>query len=88
MKPGEIFPVDVEFYPHSRVWHKGEYIQVFLAGRFIKSEWFHDNNMNHEVDNGDGKHVIHTGGKYDSYLQIPDIPPKYSSGDYIYRGSL
>jgi predicted acyl esterase len=88
MKPGEIFPVDLEFYPHSRVWHKGEYIQVLLAGRFIKTEWFHDVAMNHEVDNGNGKHVIHTGGKYDSYLQIPVVPPKYTSGDYIYRGTL
>ena len=86
MKPGEIFPVDIEIYPHSRVWHKGEYISVQLAGRYIKSEWFHDVAMNHDTDNGNGKHVIHTGGKYDSYLQIPAIPPKYVSGDYVYRG--
>ena len=84
-KPGEIVPVDIEFYPHSRVWHKGEYISVRLAGRFIKSEWFHDVSMDHEVDNGDGIHVIHTGGQYGSYLQIPTIPPKYTSGDYVYK---
>lgn len=86
LQPGEIVPVDIEFYPHSRVWHKGEYISVRLAGRFIKTEWFHDNSMDHEVDNGDGIHVIHTGGQYDSYLQIPTIPPKYTSGDYVYQG--
>jgi len=86
MKPEEVFPVDIEFYPHSRIWHKGEYISIQLAGRFIKTEWFHDIAMNHETDNGTGKHVIHTGGKYDSYLQIPCIPPKYTSGDYVYRG--
>lgn len=86
MKPGEIFPVDIEMYPHSRVWHKGEYISIQLAGKFIKTKWFHDVAMNHETDNGEGKHVIHTGGKYDSYLQIPAIPPKYTSGDYVYRG--
>lgn len=85
-KPGEIRPVDIEMYPHSRVWHKGEYIVVRMAGRFIKSEWFHDASMNHEVDNGNGIHVIHTGGQYDSYLQIPTIPPKYTAGEYIYRG--
>lgn len=84
--PGEIVPVDVEFYPHSRIWHKGEKLQVMIAGRFIKTEWFHDNDMNHQTDNGDGLHVIHTGGQYDSYLQIPAIPPKYQVGDYIYRG--
>ena len=32
-----------------------------------------------------GKHIIHSGGKYDSYLQIPVIPPKYRAGDYVYR---
>jgi hypothetical protein len=37
-------------------------------------------------DTGDkGKHIIHSGGKYDSYLQIPEIPPKYQAGDYIYH---
>ena len=59
---------------------------MVIAGRFIKTEWFHDGNMNHQVDNGDGMHVIHTGGEHDSYLQIPTVPPKYQVGDYIYRG--
>jgi len=86
MKPGERFPVEIEFYPHSRVWHKGEYISIQLAGRFIKTTWFHDVAMNHDTDNGSGTHVIHTGGQYDSYLQVPVIPPKYTSGDFVYRG--
>lgn len=86
MKPGEIVPVDVEMYPHSRFWHKGEKIQVVVAGRFIKTEWFHDNDMNHKTDNGNGMHVIHTGGEHQSYLQIPVIPPKYQVGDYIWHG--
>ena len=83
---GEIVPVDVEFYPHSRYWHKGEQLQIEIAGRFIKTEWFHDTDFNHETDNGEGTHVIHTGGKNDSYLQIPTVPPKYQVGDYIWKG--
>ena len=86
MQPGEIVPVDVEMYPHSRLWHKGEKLQVVIAGRFIKTEWFHDNDMNHKTDNGDGMHVIHTGGEHQSYLQIPVVPPKYKVGDYIWHG--
>lgn len=86
MQPGEIVPVDVEFYPHARFWHKGEKLVVVVAGRFIKTEWFHDTDMNHETDNGDGMHVIHTGGKYASYLQVPVVPPKYKVGDYVWRG--
>ena len=86
LEPGKIYPLDIEMYPHSRIWHKGEYIVVRLAGKFIKTEWFHDAAMNHNVDNGDGMHVIHTGGEHQSYLQVPAIPPKYVSGDYVYRG--
>lgn len=86
LTPGEPICVDIEMYPHSRIWHKGEYIVVRLAGKFWKTEWFHDSSMNHSVDNGGAEHIIYTGGKYDSYLQIPTVPPKYKSGDYVYRG--
>jgi len=24
LKPGEIVPVDIEIWPHSRIWHKGQ----------------------------------------------------------------
>ena len=85
MEQGKIYAVDIEFYPHSRIWHKGESIRLEIQGRFIYTDWYEDHNMKFELDNGDGKHVIHTGGEYDSYLQIPFIPPKYKSGDYEYR---
>ncbi len=86
LKPGEIVPVDIEFYPTSRFWHKGETLVLEIQGRFIESDWFEDSKTQFETDNGDGIHVIHTGGKYDSYLQIPVVPPKYQVGDYVYRG--
>jgi len=85
MEPGKIYPVDIEFYPHSRIWHKGETMRLEIQGRFIYTEWFEDDHMVFDYDNGEGKHVIHTGGEYASYLQIPFIPPKYQSGDYIVR---
>jgi predicted acyl esterase len=85
MEPGEIYPIDIEFYPHSRIWHKGEYMRLEIAGRFIPTGWFEDGHFSIETDNGNGTHVIHTGGEYASYLQIPFIPPKYQSGEYIVR---
>ena len=85
MEQGKIYAVDIEFYPHSRIWHKGESIRLEIQGRFIYTDWYEDHNMKFELYNGDGNHVIHTGGEYDSYLQIPFIPPKYKSGDYEYR---
>ena len=85
LKEGEIVPVEIEIWPHSRIWHEGETLRVEVEGRYIKTEWFEDRKMTFTEDNGDGIHVIHTGGKYDSFLQIPAIPPKYKSGKYEVR---
>ena len=85
MEPGQIYPVDIEFYPHSRIWHRGESLRLEVQGRFIETSWYEDPKMGFVPDNGNGIHVLHTGGEYGSYLQIPCIPPKYQSGDYIVR---
>ncbi len=83
LSPGEIVPVDIEIVPSSRFWHKGQALRVELAGHYIRDEgWFEP--LTWEADNK-GLHVIHTGGVYDSYLQIPEIPPKYQDGDIIIR---
>lgn len=82
LKKGEIVPVDIEIWPLSRIWHKGQKLQIQIAGRYIRDEWFEP--LVWFPDNK-GKHVIHTGGKYDSYLLVPEIPPRYEDGDYVYR---
>jgi predicted acyl esterase len=82
LKPGEIVPVDIEIWPHSRIWHKGEQLRVLVSGHYIREGWFEP--FSWETNNK-GNHVIHSGGKYDSYLQVPVIPPKYQAGDYVYR---
>lgn len=82
LTPGEIVPVEIEIWPHSRIWHKGQQLRLHIAGRYIREGWFE--RLEWVTDNK-GNHIIHTGGKYDSYLQIPVIPPKYTAGDYIYR---
>jgi uncharacterized protein len=82
LSPGEIVPVDIAIVPSSKLWHKGQKIRVQIAGRYIREGWFEP--LSWETDNK-GSHVIHTGGKYESFLQIPVIPPKYQAGNYIYR---
>jgi predicted acyl esterase len=82
LRPGEIVPVEVPFYPLSRIWHKGEQLRLQIAGRYFREGWFEP--FSWDTDNK-GAHVIHTGDKYDSYLQIPVVPPKYRAGDYVYR---
>ena len=85
LSPGEIVPVDIEIWPHSRFWHAGEALRIEVGGSFIRTEWYEDAKMGFATDNNNAIHVIHTGGKYDSFLQIPVIPPKYQVNDYIVR---
>ncbi len=82
LKKGEIVPIDVEIWPISRIWHKGQKLRVQIAGKYIRDPWFEP--LVWFPDNK-GEHVIHTGGKYESYLLIPEIPPRYEDGDFICR---
>lgn len=82
LHPGEIVEVNIPIVPTSWLFHKGQQLRVEIAGRYIREGWFEP--LSWESDNH-GKHIIHTGGKYESFLQVPVIPPKYKAGDYIYR---
>jgi len=81
LSPGEIVPVDIEIWPTSRFWHAGEQIRVEVMGHYERIDWFEP--FDYDTYNK-GDHIIHTGGQFDSYLQIPVVPPKYTSGKYKY----
>jgi predicted acyl esterase len=72
LKPGEIVPVEIALLPSSTLFRKGESLRLFIQGYCPVDQplLFYDWQINK------GRHVIYTGGKYDSYLQIPVIPPK------------
>ncbi len=82
LRPGQVVPVDIEIVASSRVWHQGERLRLEIAGRYIRGDWFEP--LSWETDNS-GRHVVHTGGDYDSYLQIPVIPPRRKVGGYLAR---
>ena len=82
VQPGEIVPVDIEIVPSARIWHKGEKFRVQIAGRYIREGWFEP--LAWDTDNH-GRQIIYTGGQYESFIQVPVIPPKYRAGDYVYR---
>ncbi|MDO4529378.1 MAG: CocE/NonD family hydrolase C-terminal non-catalytic domain-containing protein, partial [Lachnospiraceae bacterium] len=73
LQPGEVVPVDIAIVPSSRIWHKGQKLRIQIAGNYIREGWFEP--LSWDVDNK-GKHVIHTGGQYDSWIQVPFIPTK------------
>jgi hypothetical protein len=66
---GEIVPIDVAIYPRAYQFHAGEQLRLTIAGATIKSSRV-------VPTINAGTHVIHTGGKYASYLQIPLVEQK------------
>jgi predicted acyl esterase len=72
LKAGDIVPVDIVLYPSSTFFSVGETLQLIIAADEIipSPPYKKDVSCNH------GQHVLHFGGKYDSYLLVPKIPPK------------
>ena len=69
LKAGEIVSVDIELYPSSTSFAAGETLQLIIASdEIIPSPPYEKS-----ADCNHGKHVLHFGGKYDSYLQVPRI---------------
>jgi len=73
LKPGEIVPVEIAILPSSTFFRKGESLRLYIQGHcpvadhpLLYYDWL--------INKGD--HIIYTGGSYDSYLQIPVIPPQ------------
>jgi uncharacterized protein len=72
LKPGEIVPVEIQIWPTGLVFHKGEQLRLTVNG-FDFAESKPEDRPN-RVSYNKGTHIIHTGGKYDSYLLVPVIP--------------
>jgi predicted acyl esterase len=74
LKAGEIVPVEIEIWPSSTLFDRGEKLRVVVQGSDIHAypEERHTNQHTETVNRG--KHVIYSGGKYDSHLLVPVIP--------------
>lgn len=62
---GEIVPVKIGFTPKTYYFHAGQQLRLTVSG--------HNPSYNQSTTNS-GKHIIHTGEKFQSYLQIPTVP--------------
>jgi predicted acyl esterase len=74
--PGEIVPVDIEIWPTSIVFDKGEKLRLTIQGDDIYDYPSEGHTCGHTDTVNRGDHVIHTGGPYDSHLLLPVIPPR------------
>lgn len=73
LSPGEIVPVNVEILPSSTRWLPGETLRVLVKGKDVHSYPRDEISVGHWELRNRGKHVVHTGGQYDSHLLIPVV---------------
>jgi predicted acyl esterase len=74
LKAGEIVPVEIEIWPSSTLFERGEKLRVVVQGSDIYSYPDERHTNEHTSTVNKGTHIIYTGGKYDSHLLIPVIP--------------
>ena len=75
LNAGEIVPVEIEIWPSSTLFERGEKLQVIVQGSDIYSYRLPKSQIiEHASTVNKGEHVIYTGSKYDSHLLVPVIP--------------
>jgi predicted acyl esterase len=69
--------VDIGIRPMGMRWHKGEKLQLIIAGYNVLSRFRQGPpggmNLPGPVTRNEGYHIIHTGGDYNSYLLMPKV---------------
>ena len=73
LKPGEVVKVEVEIWPTSMVFKKGNRIQLDVQPRDGAGSAGY---LHYHADYNTGMNTVHAGGKYESYLLLPVIPAK------------
>lgn len=75
LKAGEVVPVDIEILPTSCRFRPGERLQVCIAGSDYGKYPTNIPVSRHPKNINKGRHVVHFGGKYNSGLLLPVLPP-------------
>ena len=68
---GKIVPVDIQIWPLAMRWRAGEQLQLLVAGQKMSGVEFPG--LAGPATINRGRHIIHTGGGFDSHLLIPVI---------------
>lgn len=70
---GKIVPVEIAINPLGMMWYAGEYLSLTVAGFQSTSVPVALPAEHLPVLRNKGKHIIYTGGKYDSHLLVPMV---------------
>jgi predicted acyl esterase len=76
IEPGAIVPLEIEIWPSGTRWEVGEKLRLVVQGTDIYDYPKPTMADRHEDTVNRGHHVIYTGGKHDSHLLVPVVPPK------------
>jgi len=68
LKPGEIVQVEIPMLPIGMIFNKGEKLRLVVSGHNLMGGQMP--NTSEVVPDNKGKHIIHTGGKYNSNLEL------------------
>jgi uncharacterized protein len=69
LAPGEIVDVEIDLLPIGLAFHPGEQLRLVISSHNLLGPMMP--NLVEFVPSNRGEHVIHTGGEYASYLQLP-----------------
>ena len=67
--------LDIEIWPTNIVFEAGETLRLVIKGSEIYSAPGSPFAIRHAPLNNDGNHIIHAGGRYDSFLLLPMVAP-------------
>jgi predicted acyl esterase len=75
LPPGEPVALDIEIWPTSVRFEAGEGLRLIVQGRDLyRDDKFNLAFARHEDLRNRGRHVLRTGGRFDSHLLVPEIP--------------
>ena len=71
VRPGEPVPVDIEIWPSGTRFEAGDTLRLIVQGRDIQEYPPGRVYARHESTVNRGRHLVLSGGQYDSYLVVP-----------------
>ncbi|KAI0136209.1 Alpha/Beta hydrolase protein [Xylariales sp. AK1849] len=79
--PGRIVELEIPLWPIGTVFEAGEGIVLRVAGHDLRLPELAFMEKTEPIDENVGRHQIHTGGKWDSYLVVPVIADGKGASD-------
>ncbi len=74
LRQGEIVAVEIEVWPSSTLFRAGDQMRLVIMGKDTFPEMPGAEITIHPLTRNAGRHIIHTGGRYDSHLLVPFVP--------------